>query len=227
MILLSPSILAADFAALGSYMRLADSAGTDYFHVDVMDGMFVPNISYGIPILESVRKITHTTLDVHLMIVKPERYIREFARAGADIITIHYEACEDINAAVALIHECGCKAGLSIKPGTDVSVLTPYLDVVDMFLIMTVEPGFGGQKYMNKCTEKIRALRALIDENGYDVNIEVDGGITRDNVDVVLDAGANVIVMGSAIFMDDIRENVTYFKEHFKNYEKNKNNAGV
>ncbi len=227
MIILSPSILAADFAELGSYMRLADSAGTDYFHVDVMDGMFVPNISYGIPILESVRKITHTTLDVHLMIVKPERYIREFARAGADIITIHYEACEDINAAVALIHECGCKAGLSIKPGTDVSVLTPYLDVVDMFLIMTVEPGFGGQKYMNKCTEKIRALRALIDENGYDVNIEVDGGITRDNVDVVLDAGANVIVMGSAIFKDDIRENVTYFKEHFKNYEKNKNNAGV
>ncbi|MCR5508205.1 MAG: ribulose-phosphate 3-epimerase [Lachnospiraceae bacterium] len=219
MILLSPSILAADFACLGDYMRLADAAGTDMFHVDVMDGMFVPNISFGIPIMESVRKITHTPIDVHLMIVRPERYIREFARVGADIITVHYEACDDINAAAALIHECGCKAGISIKPGTDTSVLEPFLDEYDLFLIMTVEPGFGGQKYMNKCTAKISALRAMLNERGLESYIEVDGGITRDNVDTVLDAGANVIVMGSSVFNGDIRDNVAYFKKYFAEYK--------
>ncbi len=222
MILLSPSILAADFSCLGVYMEQADAAGTNYFHVDVMDGMFVPNISFGIPIIESVRKITKTTLDVHLMIVKPERYIREFARAGADIITIHYEACEDLHAAIALIHEMGCKVGLSIKPGTGVECLRPYLDEADMFLVMTVEPGFGGQKYMNKCTEKIRCLRRMLDEERVDKDIEVDGGITRENVDVVLSAGANVIVMGSSIFKGNITDNVSYFVEHFKNYQESK-----
>ena len=219
MIMLSPSILAADFACLGDYMRQADAAGTDLFHVDVMDGMFVPNISFGIPIMESVQKITHTPLDVHLMIVQPRRYIREFARAGANIITIHYEACEDLNAAAALIHECGCKAGLSIKPGTDTSVLEQYLDEYDMFLVMTVEPGFGGQKYMNKCTKKISDLRQMLDEHGLDTDIEVDGGITRDNIGMVLDAGANVIVTGSAVFKGDIRDNVNYFKNYFRDYE--------
>ena len=219
MILLSPSILAADFACLGDYMRQADAAGTDLFHVDVMDGMFVPNISFGIPIMESVQKITHTPLDVHLMIVKPRRYIRAFARAGASIITIHYEACEDLNAAAALIHECGCKAGLSIKPGTDTSVLEQYLDEYDMFLIMTVEPGFGGQKYMNKCTRKISDLRKMLDEHGLDTDIEVDGGITRENIGMVLEAGANVIVTGSAVFKGDIQDNVRYFKNYFTDYE--------
>ena len=219
MIMLSPSILAADFACLGDYMRQADAAGTDLFHVDVMDGMFVPNISFGIPIMESVQKITHTPLDVHLMIVQPERYIREFARTGASIITIHYEACEDVGAAVALIHECGCKAGLSVKPGTDVSVIEPYLDEYDMFLIMTVEPGFGGQKYMNKCTKKIVELRRLLDERGLDTDIEVDGGVTRENIGMILDAGANVIVTGSSVFKGDIKENVRYFKDYFEKYE--------
>lgn len=219
MIMLSPSILAADFACLGDYMRQADAAGTDLFHVDVMDGMFVPNISFGIPIMESVKKITHTPLDVHLMIVEPKRYIREFARAGADIITVHYEACEDLNAAAALIHECGCRAGLSIKPGTDTSVLEQYLDEYDMFLIMTVEPGFGGQKYMNKCTRKISDLRQMLNEHGLDTDIEVDGGITRDNIEMVLDAGANVIVTGSAVFKGNIQDNVRYFKDFFKKYE--------
>ena len=219
MILLSPSILAADFSCLGGYMRQADIAGTDYFHVDVMDGMFVPNISFGIPIMESVRKITHTPLDVHLMIVQPERYIREFARSGADIITIHYEASENIDAAAALIHECGCRAGLSIKPGTDVSVLEPYLDEYDMFLIMTVEPGFGGQKYMDRCTKKINELRSMLDARGLTRDIEVDGGITRDNVNTVLEAGANVLVMGSSVFKGDIMDNIKYFKKCFKNYE--------
>ncbi len=219
MLLLSPSILAADFACLGDYMRQADSAGTDMFHVDVMDGMFVPNISFGIPIMESVKKITHTPLDVHLMIVQPERYIREFARTGANIITVHYEACEDLNAAAALIHECGCRAGLSIKPGTDVSVLEPFLDEYDLFLVMTVEPGFGGQKYMNKCTKKITDLRAMLNERGLDTDIEVDGGITRENIEMVLDAGANVIVMGSSVFKGDIQDNIRYFKKVFAEYE--------
>ncbi len=219
MIRLSPSILAADFACLGDYMRLADAAGTDLFHVDVMDGMFVPNISFGIPIMESVQKITHTPLDVHLMIVQPERYIREFARSGAGIITVHYEACDDIGAAAALIHECGCKAGLSVKPGTDISVLESYLDEYDMFLIMTVEPGFGGQKYMNKCTKKIEGLRRMLDEHGLDSDIEVDGGVTRENIGMILDAGANVIVTGSSVFKGDIQDNVRYFKDFFKKYE--------
>ena len=219
MIMLSPSILAADFACLGDYMRQADAAGTDLFHVDVMDGMFVPNISFGIPIMESVQRITHTPLDVHLMIVQPERYIREFARTGASIITIHYEACEDVGAAVALIHECGCKAGLSVKPGTDISVIEPYLDEYDMFLIMTVEPGFGGQKYMNKCTRKIVELRKLLDERGLDTDIEVDGGVTRENIGMILEAGANVIVTGSSVFKGDIKDNIRYFKDCFKDYE--------
>ena len=221
MIMLSPSILAADFACLGDYMRQANAAGTDLFHVDVMDGMFVPNISFGIPIMESVQKITHTPLDVHLMIVQPERYIREFARTGASIITIHYEACEDVGAAVALIHECGCRAGLSVKPGTDISVMEPYLDEYDMFLIMTVEPGFGGQKYMNKCTRKIVELRRLLDERGLDTDIEVDGGVTRENIGMILDAGANVIVTGSSVFKGDIKDNVRYFKDFFAEYEGN------
>ena len=219
MLQISPSILAADFACLGDYMRQADEAGTDMFHMDVMDGMFVPNISLGIPIMESVKKITKTPLDVHLMIVQPERYIREFARSGADIITVHYEACEDLNAAAALIHECGCRAGLSIKPGTDTSVIEPYLDEYDMFLIMTVEPGFGGQKYMNKCTKKITDLRRMLDERGLDTDIEVDGGITRENIGMVLDAGANVIVMGSSVFKGDIKDNITFFKNFFEGYE--------
>ncbi len=221
MIKISPSILAADFSCLGDYMRQADAAGTDMFHVDVMDGMFVPNISFGLPIIESIKKITQTTLDVHLMIVQPERYIREFARSGADMITVHYEACEDLNAAAALIHECGCKAGLSIKPGTDTSVLEPFLDEYDMFLIMTVEPGFGGQKYMNKCTGKISDLGKMLKQRGLNTDIEVDGGITRENIGTVLDAGANVIVMGSSVFKGDIQDNVGFFKKYFEEYEGN------
>ena len=218
MLQISPSILATDFACLGDYMRRADMAGADMFHVDVMDGMFVPNISFGIPIMESVKKITHKPLDVHLMIVQPERYIREFARVGADIITVHYEACDDVNVAAALIHESGCKAGLAIKPGTETSVLEPYLEQFDMFLIMTVEPGFGGQKYMRKCTKKLTLLREMLNDYDLDTDIEVDGGITRENIGTVLDAGANVIVMGSSVFKGDIEDNMKYYRNFFDNY---------
>ncbi|MCR4923627.1 MAG: ribulose-phosphate 3-epimerase [Lachnospiraceae bacterium] len=214
MLLLSPSILAADFADLRSSLKRARHA--DYIHFDVMDGVFVPNISFGIPILESVRRITDITLDVHLMITEPMRYVNKFADAGADILTVHYEACEDPKETLKAIHAAGMKAGLAIKPDTGIEVLRDFFGLADMFLVMTVEPGFGGQTLIDKCVDKVRELRGLLEEFGYDTDIEVDGGLTRSNVDRILDAGANVIVMGSSIFKGDIEDNVRYFKEHFK-----------
>lgn len=218
MVILSPSILASDFAILGEQMKQVEAGGNDYFHFDVMDGMFVPNISFGIPVLVSVRNITKKTLDVHLMVESPERYIDKFADAGADIITIHQEACKPLRETVEHIHERGKKAGIAIKPGTDIEVLDDYFDIADMFLVMTVEPGFGGQKYMDICTDKIRNLRKRLSERGFDTDIQVDGGITRENVDIPLAAGANVIVMGSSIFRGNITENTKYFSQLFKKY---------
>ena len=218
MVILSPSILASDFAILGEQMKQVEAGGNDYFHFDVMDGMFVPNISFGIPVLVSVRNITKKTLDVHLMVESPERYIDKFADAGADIITIHQEACKPLRETVEHIHERGKKAGIAIKPGTDIEVLEDYFDIADMFLVMTVEPGFGGQKYMDICTDKIRNLRKRLSERGFDTDIQVDGGITRENVDTPLAAGANVIVMGSSIFRGNITENTKYFSQLFKKY---------
>jgi ribulose-phosphate 3-epimerase len=218
MVILSPSILASDFAILGEQMKQVEAGGNDYFHFDVMDGMFVPNISFGIPVLVSVRNITKKTLDVHLMVESPERYIDKFADAGADIITIHQEACKPLRETVEHIHERGKKAGIAIKPGTDIEVLDDYFDIADMFLVMTVEPGFGGQKYMDICTDKIRNLRKRLSERGFVTDIQVDGGITRENVDTPLAAGANVIVMGSSIFRGNITENTKYFSQLFKKY---------
>ncbi len=215
MYLLAPSILAADFTCLGDQMKAADEAGADYFHIDVMDGTFVPNISFGIPVIASVRKATKKPFDVHLMIEKPERYIRDFYDAGADMITFHYEACANIGDTIDKIHSYGMLAGVSIKPNTNVSVLKPYLTSADMFLIMTVEPGFGGQDYMEICTDKIRELRATLNAQGLQTDIEVDGGITKENVEYVMDAGANVFVMGSSIFGGDIAGNVSHFRTIF------------
>lgn len=215
MILLDPSILAADFTILGEQMKKVEEGGCDYFHFDVMDGMFVPNISFGLPVLKSIRKATEKPLDVHLMIEAPQRYIERFAKAGANIITIHQEACDCIDETINKIHELGLKAGISIKPNTDISALVPYFGKADMFLIMTVEPGFGGQEYMPMCTAKIEKLRAMLNEKGLDTDIQVDGGITKENVDVVINAGANVIVMGSSVFKGDISENARYFTEYF------------
>lgn len=219
MYILAPSILAADFTCLGDQLKLVDEAGADYVHIDVMDGNFVPNISFGIPLISSVRKVTKRPFDVHLMIERPERYIRDFYDAGADLITFHYEACGSIGDTIDKIHSYGMLAGVSIKPNTSVSVLKPYLASADMFLIMTVEPGFGGQDYMDICTDKIRDLRKMLDEKGLQTDIEVDGGITRENVEYVMDAGANVFVMGSSIFKGDIAQNVKYFKSVFQGRE--------
>ncbi len=218
MVILSPSILAADFAQLGQNIREAEEAGADYIHFDVMDGMFVPNISFGLPVLKSVRRITDLPLDVHLMIEEPVRFLKGFKEAGADIVTVHEEACQDIVGTVMTIRDLGMQAGVAVKPDTEISVLEPLLGKVKMFLVMTVEPGFGGQKLIAKCVDKVKELRRILNAKDLRTDIEVDGGLTRENVRTVLDAGANVIVMGSSVFKGNIRENVAFFKDVFKEY---------
>lgn len=208
---LSPSVLSADFAMLGEQVRLLDEAGAEYVHIDVMDGWFVPSITFGFPIMKSIRPYTKRVFDVHLMINEPIRYIDEFADAGADIITVHAEACIQLDRTIAAIKARGLKASVALKPETPIRAIRHLLPMVDMVLIMTVNPGFGGQKMMPYTVDKVKELKRVLDEEELDVDIEVDGGINFENVESILDAGANVIVSGSAIFKGDIRGNVTRF----------------
>lgn len=200
MIIISPSVLAADFSRLGEQIMRVEDAGAEYLHLDVMDGIFVPNISFGSCVISALRKNSKMVFDVHLMITDPIRYVDDFIKAGADIITIHYESCEDPLSVVRYIRSRGVKASVSVKPQTPVEVLYPMLNELDMALIMTVEPGFGGQKLIPETVSKVRKLRDYASTSRINIDIEVDGGIGADNLAMLTDAGANVIVAGSSIF---------------------------
>ena len=200
-------------------MKSTEDNGAGYLHFDVMDGMFVPSISFGMPVLASIQGVTDQVMDVHLMVQEPIRYIEAFKQAGADLVTIHLEACKDVRASIQKIRECGLKAGLSICPETPAEAVEPYLGEVDMILVMSVHPGFGGQKFIPESLDKIRCIRRMSKERGLALDIQVDGGIYLSNVREVLDAGANVIVAGSAVFGGDPGANTSDFMEILREYE--------
>lgn len=211
---LAPSVLSADFSALGEDIATVAAAGAEIIHLDVMDGQFVPNISFGAPVIASVRKVTDALFDVHLMIEEPVRYLEAFKKAGADIITVHYEACRDVKVTLEQIKAMGLKAGLAVSPDTPVSVVESFIPLVDMILVMSVYPGFGGQSFIAGSLDKVRAVKEMVTKAGKEeMWIEVDGGIGLANIGEVKAAGANVLVAGSAVFKGNAVENVRRLKE--------------
>ena len=216
--ILSPSVLSADFAILGEQLALLKKCGVTNIHYDVMDGMYVPSISFGMPVLKSIRKCTDLVLDVHMMVVDPDRYVEDFRKSGADIITVHAEACTHLDRVVNHIKETGAKAAVALNPATPLSALEYVLPELDMVLLMTVNPGFGGQKYIPYCTEKIRALREIADRVNPGLSIQVDGGINPATVRTVLEAGADNLVAGSAVFNGDLAANAEALMNVMKEY---------
>ncbi len=211
---LAPSMLSADFRHLGDQLTLLEQCGCQWLHIDVMDGLFVPSISFGMPVIQSIRKESHLFFDVHMMVEDPGRYVEDMRQCGADLITVHAEACKHLDRTLQAIKECGGKAGVALNPATSLDCLDYVLDKLDMVLLMTVNPGFGGQSYLPAMTEKIRSLRQKLDQAGYpQVDIEVDGGINAQTADRVLEAGANILVAGSGVFKGKIEDNVAMFRD--------------
>lgn len=217
---LAPSLLAADFTKLGDEVKTVSEAGADYIHLDVMDGAFVPSISFGMPVIKSLRPVTDAVFDVHMMVEEPGRYVKDMKEAGADLITVHAEACTHLDRVVNQIKECGCRAGVALNPATPLAELEWILGSVDMVLLMTVNPGFGGQKFIPYTREKVCALRKMLDEKGLKTDVQVDGGVNASNVGSLIEAGANIFVAGSAVFGGDAAAKTREFLSVFEEYAK-------